>query len=103
MRSGKEFKKIMNIDVQQLEEVTVLSPMGQEVPVLVDNEVTAYHGSGINLVCPAHDIHSLRLAYVYGLPKDGVLDDQGKLDKVFEGDSVLDEQTNKKVLDHFEK
>lgn len=91
MRSGKEFKKIMVLDGSQLEEITVQSPLGQEVPVLVDNEVTPFHGSGINMVSPAHDIHSLRLSYIYGLPKDGVVDDNGKLDQLFEGDSVFDE------------
>ena len=69
-----------------------------QVPVLFDGNVDPYHGTGARLVCPAHDIDSLKLAFDYGLPKDGIFDKNGLImDSDFAGMSVYDEGTNEAI------
>lgn len=71
----------------------------RDIPILISNAVTGDHGTGIECIAPAHDLESLKVAYHYGLPKEGYVDENGKFTEemgpIFAGLSVFDEDTNK--------
>ena len=102
MRTGHKFKKLLAFNGDALDELVLAHPFtSKDLPVLVDNEVAAYHGTGIDCVAPAHEMHSLKVAYHYDLSKEGCVDDQGKFTEeagvIFAGLSVFDEGTNELV------
>ena len=104
MRTGHKFKKLLTIIGDSLDQVVLYNPINEsDVPILVNNEVTSDFGSGIDCISPAHDLESLKVAYHYGLPKEGYVDEHGKFDDqlgpVYEGLSVLEPKTNKFIAD----
>ena len=48
---------------------------GKDVPVLINNEVTSNFGTGVQSICPAHDVASLNVAHHYGLPREGYVNE----------------------------
>ena len=71
----------MVVSGESLEGMHVQEPLtGNDIPVLIDNDVDILSGTGANLIAPGHDFRSLGLAYHYGLSKEGVLDSHGKVE-----------------------
>jgi valyl-tRNA synthetase len=86
MRTGSVFKKLLSFQGDSLDDLKVRNPLtNKEVPVLINNDVTHDFGSGINIICPAHDYRSLEVAYHYNLPKIGFVDENG----IFEDDAGI--------------
>tara|TARA_B110000285_G_scaffold226271_1_gene285769 strand:+ start:491 stop:1042 length:552 start_codon:yes stop_codon:yes gene_type:complete len=99
LRTGTKFKKLLTFTGDTVDELVVEHPLNKsEVPILINNDVTADFGTGINIVSPAHDFESLKVAYHYNLPKNGFVDEKGlftdDMGSELEGLSVLDEETN---------
>lgn len=74
------------------------------MPVLINNEVTHDFGSGINSICPAHDLKSLDVAFHYNLPKTGFVDEHGIFEDeagiMLQGIDVKNPETaNRKVIE----
>jgi valyl-tRNA synthetase len=70
MRTGEKFKKLLTFNGDALDDLVLYHPLNEkDVSIIINNEVTNDYGTGINCVCPAHDLDSLKLAYVYGLNK----------------------------------
>ena len=81
MRTGSKFKKLIVVNGDSLDSVVVEHPIfsGKNVPVVINNEVTSFFGTGISAICPAHNVDSLKVAYHYNLPKNGYVDEKGIL------------------------
>ena len=81
MRSGEKFKKLVSVSGDALDSVVLEHPLipNKEVPIVINNEVTSDFGSGVNAICPAHNIDCLKVGYHYNLPKDGYVDNHGDL------------------------
>ena len=66
LRTGTKFKKLLTFTGDTVDELVVEHPLNKsEVPILINNDVTADFGTGINIVSPAHDFESLKVG---GLP-----------------------------------
>lgn len=104
MRTGSPFTKLLVFEGETLDEMFVENPFtGSSAPVLINNEVTPFFGSGANIISPAHNLESLQASYHYGLSKKGYVDERGNLTVdagAAAGLNVLHESTNKKIVDH---
>ena len=106
MRTGHKSKKLLAFVGDSLDEIVALHPLNDKsVPVLIENDITSFYGTGINCVSSAHDLNSLKVAFNYNLSKYGYVDNNGNFTddagNHFAGMNVLDPNTNKFVLDYF--
>ena len=105
MRTGHPFKKLLTFQGDSLEDLYVKNTLtNQDVPVVINNEVTHDFGSGINIISPAYDFKSLDVAFHYNLPKTGHVNEQGVFEDgagiMLAGIDVKESETaNKQILD----
>ena len=102
MRTGSKLKKLLTFNGDTIDQLVLYHPFTErDVPILIKNDITSSQGTGVECIAPAHHLESLKVAYHYGLSKEGYVDQNGlfteELGPVFEGLSVLDEETNKLV------
>ena len=92
MRTGYPFKKLMTFNGDTLDDIIVTNCLDdKQIPIVVNNEITNDFGTGFQAIVPAHDENSLKVAYHYGLSKEGFVDSKGFLP---EGLNVRDPETN---------
>ena len=46
------------------------------LPVIINKESSEYYGTGINIICPAHDMVSEKLVRNYNLPLEGFVNEE---------------------------
>ena len=102
LRTGHKFKKLLTFNGDALDELVLYHPLNdKDIPILIKNDIAGDYGTGIECIAPAHDLESLKVAYHYGLPKEGYVDENGRFTDetgpIFQGLSVFDEDTNKLV------
>lgn len=103
MRTGHKFNKLLVFNGDSLDQMVLQHPFNEsDIPILIDNEVTTFHGTGIDGIWPAHDMRSLKVAYHYGLEKEGFVNENGLIKEnqgpIFQGLNVFDEKTNDLVM-----
>jgi valyl-tRNA synthetase len=106
MRTGHKFKKLLAFIGDSLDEMVAFHPLNEKsIPILIENDITSYYGTGINCVSSAHDLNSLKVAFNYNLSKYGYVDHNGNFTDDagihFVGMNVQDPKTNKIILDYF--
>ena len=75
MRTGSKFKKLLTFNGDTIDELVLYHPFTErDIPILIKNDVTSSRGTGVECIAPAHDLESLKVAYHYGLSKEGYVD-----------------------------
>lgn len=108
MRTGHKFKKLLALIGDSLDEMVAIHPLNEKsIPVLIENDVTSFYGTGINCVSSTHDFSSLKVAFNYNLSKHGYVDHLGIFTEdagvPFAGMNILEPKTNKIIIDFLNK
>jgi len=104
----KNVKILRTIDSAELLNLHCLDPIfNKEIKIYEHDAISDKYGSGIEIVCPAHDFEGAIMAGKYNIPTYGILDKNGLISgsalNLYNGTSIISDAGNQIVAQNLKK